>query len=122
MTNKTALLVYSLAILAIFVMAYLSMLPLHLITVRWFDSLGHFVLYGLWGYFFGKAYPRLVIDKAVFTVSVGIAICTAIAILEECLQYLSPYRSFTLSDMALSLLGILTAAGYLNYIRNKKFT
>ena len=118
MSAKVALLIYTLFLFAIFALAYLHMLPLEGITFYWFDSIGHFVLYGFWGYFFGNAYPTKFMTIGKYTVSIGIAITVAIAILEECLQEFSPYRSFSLSDMAFSVSGIIAAAICLN-IRQK---
>ncbi|HEX8561341.1 MAG TPA: VanZ family protein [Flavobacterium sp.] len=119
MTAKAALLLYTLFILAIFIMAYLHMLPLERITFYWFDSIGHFVLYGLWGYFFGRGFSSKIISLGNFIVPTGIVICMVIAVIEECMQAFSPYRSFTISDMGFSLIGILVAAVCLNFKKTK---
>ena len=91
-----------------------------MVQFKWFDLVGHFTLYGIWAYFFGRAFTKTIFKIRQFSLSAGIAICASIAIIEESLQVVSPYRSFTLSDMAFSLLGILTAALYLNSFRVKK--
>lgn len=111
---KSALAWYSAFIVAIFLMAYMRLLPFELIRLRWFDSAGHFFLYGLWGYFFMTAYPQKIKLKNL-KLSKGLIIIVLIAISEESLQSFSANRSFTFSDMGFSLLGILCAAVYLTF-------
>jgi len=43
---------YTLLILTIFALAYLKYIPTELNTIPDYDSIGHFVLYGIWGYLF----------------------------------------------------------------------
>src|SRR5690606_29144923 len=110
----SALACYTAFILAIFLSAYMRLLPFELIRLRWFDSAGHFFLYGLWGYFFMTAYLQKIQFKNL-KVSKGLIMIVLIAITEESLQLLSASRSFTFSDMGFSLLGILCAAVYLTF-------
>lgn len=98
---------YTIFILAIFTLAYMGLIPLEISKIPFYDSIGHFVLYGLWAYFAGMAFSK----KIFIGVSVpkGILIVLLIAILEESLQSLSSIRTFSLSDMYWGFIGIAVA-------------
>jgi VanZ family protein len=119
-TAKSNLIIYTSFIVTVFILAYLNLLPLQFINASWFDSAGHFILYGLWGYFFGRAFSKTLFKIGKFRIPIGIAIATAIAIAEELLQSFSPYRSFTFSDMAFSVAGIVAAAVILQFCHDQR--
>ncbi len=116
MTKKTALLSYSAIILTIFALAYLGKIPTKLHSIPFYDSAGHFILYGLWGYFLGNYFNKPFISFRQYSIPAGIAAAVVIAVVEEFLQRLSPIRSFDYSDLAFGLTGIATACAILNYI------
>lgn len=109
MTRKTALLIYSAFIATVFVLAYFGLIPTKLHDIPYYDSAGHFILYGLWGWFFGRAFAKPLMQLGSFQIPSGIAVVIAIAVVEESLQQLSPLRTFSLTDLGFGLLGILTA-------------
>src|SRR6478672_5914220 len=114
MTKKMQLLAYSALMGLIILSAYFGWIPTKLHDIPFYDSAGHFVLYGLWGYFFGNAFPKPLVRVGNFELQTGIVMMTCIAIIEECLQRLSPMRSFSLSDLGFGLLGIAAACILLN--------
>jgi hypothetical protein len=114
MTKKQVLLSYSAFIGLIILLAYLGLIPTKLHDIPYYDSAGHFILYGLWGYFFGNAYQKPMIAIGRLIVQNGIAMAIIIAIIEESLQQLSPMRTFSLADLGFGLLGITTACAILN--------
>lgn len=100
--------IYTLLLLTIFLLAYLDLIPRGLKAIPFYDSLGHFVLYGTWGYLFGKVFSKI-IQIGSLNIPVGILIVTFIAIIEECLQSLSSVRTFSLFDLGWGILGIVFA-------------
>jgi polysaccharide biosynthesis protein VpsQ len=99
---KPYLIVYTILLVSIFIGAYLQLIPTEIKAIPAYDSIGHFVLYGIWGYLFIKVFPR----KVFGSISLGALIIVAIAILEESLQSLSSVRTFSLLDLGWGLLGI----------------
>ncbi|WP_333599903.1 VanZ family protein [Flavobacterium sp.] len=100
---------YTLLILTIFALAYLKYIPTELNTIPDYDSIGHFVLYGIWGYLFAQTFNKPILSVAKVTVPLGTLLIIPIAITEECLQSLSPVRTFSWFDMGWGLLGITVA-------------
>jgi hypothetical protein len=100
---------YTAFILTVFLLAYLRFIPTQLNAVPYYDSIGHFVLYGTWGYFFARVFNRIVLRFDWIRVQFGILIIIPIATLEESLQSLSPVRTFSLFDLGWGCLGIMIA-------------
>ncbi|CAM3293999.1 hypothetical protein FLLO111716_01600 [Flavobacterium longum] len=120
MTHKIQLVLYSAAMVLIGFLAYAGLIPTKLHDIPYYDSIGHFILYGWWGYLLGKVFHKSV-SGTTFRLPHGIILATAIAIVEETLQQLSPMRSFSLYDLGFDLLGIATSAVVLNHhFRNRK--
>ena len=80
MSNKTQLILYSSAMVLIVALAYKGLIPTKLHDIPNYDSLGHFVLYGLWGYFFGKVFHAAVLSGKRFYLPVGIVIAVIIVV------------------------------------------
>ena len=114
MTKKMQLLTYSTLKGIIIVSAYFGLIPTRLHDIPFYDSAGHFVLYGFWGYFFGNAFDRPIASVANFQIPSGIIVTVIIAAIEEFLQQLSPMRSFSVADLGFGLLGIALACVILN--------
>jgi polysaccharide biosynthesis protein VpsQ len=119
MMPKTQLLLYSALMALIIISAYFRLIPTKL-PIPLYDSIGHFVLYGLWGYFFGNAFPESLLRSEQRYLPVGVIFATLIAIIEEMLQHLSPARSFSIYDLLSGLLGVLTSLIILNVVRKKR--
>ncbi len=100
--------IYTSLLLTIFLLAYLGLIPRGLKAIPFYDSLGHFVLYGTWGYLFGKVFSKI-LQIGSLKIPTGIFIVTIIAITEECLQSLSSVRTFSLFDLGWGILGIFFA-------------
>jgi VanZ family protein len=114
MTKKIQLVAYSILMGVIIFSAYFGWIPTKLHDIPFYDSVGHFVLYGFWGYFFGNAFSRSFIAVRSFSLQNGIVVAALIAITEELLQQLSPMRTFSLYDLGFGLLGISLSCAVLN--------
>ena len=101
--------VYTLFLLTIFVLAYMGHIPTKLNLIPFYDSIGHFVLYGTWGFLFAMAFSRPLAWVGKFAIQKGIFLVVPVAVVEECLQSLSPTRTFSLFDLGWGLLGITFA-------------
>lgn len=100
--------IYTCLLLLIFVFAYLRLIPTELKMVPFYDSIGHFVLYGIWGYLFAKVFDRQ-IRLNILSIPIGVLITFGIAVVEESLQSLSSVRTFSLYDLGWGVLGIFLA-------------
>jgi VanZ family protein len=115
MKEKQQLLIYSLFIVTIMVLAYLGYIPNDkLRVIPYYDLIGHFILYGLWGYFFALAFPRPVVTIGSVRIQAGILVITIIAIIEEFVQRLVPVREFSFFDMFWGIAGIAIACIVVN--------
>lgn len=115
MKTKIHLGLYTIVLLIIFLMAYLRYIPTEIFFFPFFDSLGHFVLYGFWGYFFARAFSTTIAFIGRIEIQRGILLVIPIAIIEESLQSLSAFRTFSFFDMAWGVFGIFVACLVMNY-------
>jgi len=113
-TVKWTLFAYTLFIATIFILAYIGLIPTRLHAIPFYDSAGHFILYGCWGFCLGWTFSKTLIRISVFKIYIGIMIAMAIATIEEFLQQLSPLRTFSLLDLFWGILGIVVACIILN--------
>lgn|SRR5574343_1407732 len=104
---KTYLAIYTTLILTIFALAYLGLIPAEIKYFPYYDSIGHFVLYGMWGYLAGRAFSKNI--SADIGIPTGLVVISIIAILEEFTQSFSAIRTFSFLDLTWGFLGILTA-------------
>ena len=114
MKPRFYLLLYTIFLLTIFILAYLGLIPNTLNGIPHYDSIGHFVLYGLWGFFFANAFNQTVTSFNRIKIQKGIFYIVPIAICEELLQSFSPIREFSYYDMMWGLLGITIACLIIN--------
>lgn len=114
---KIILFAYTFLLLIIFLLAYLGLIPTEIKFIPFYDSIGHFLLYGTWGYLFGRVFTEM-LEIGLLKISMGVFAVYLIAILEECLQPLSSLRTFSLFDLGWGILGIFFA--YIILRLNKK--
>lgn len=94
---------YFLILLAIFVGAYLKVLPPQL-TV--YDKLGHFILLGIASFLSHQVLGRRTVKALAFRVPIGPLLVTFFSLIDEGLQVLSSARSFSLIDLGANWIGI----------------
>jgi len=107
--KKFVFIIYTLFIVLVSVLAYLNIIPTKQITIPYYDLIGHFILYGIWGYLFAIVFHKPCISSNKFILPRGIVLVSVITIVEECLQSLSTVRTFSLLDLGCSMLGITIA-------------
>lgn len=88
-------------------LAYLKYIPTQVKSIPYYDSIGHFMLFGLLGFFAEMAFQGLKKKMFGITLPVGSILIASYAFIDESLQVFSPNRTFDLHDLALGLLGIL---------------
>ena len=111
---KIALTLYTAFIATVFILAYIGLIPNKLNGIPYYDSVGHFALYGLWGFFLAKVFNKSILSIAKLQVQLGILLIIPFAIAEEFLQLLFPIRSFSFFDMGWGIAGIITACIIIN--------
>ena len=93
--------------------AYLGLLNLDALTVPGIDKLLHFALYGALAFFAVSWWAH----RAPWSV---LAVLSVLATLEEAAQSLSALRSFSVVDLAATLLGILVCGGIAGRVVHKR--
>lgn len=88
-------------------MAYLNILPTHLLRWPYADKVLHFLLFGSITFWLYLWWPNLVLPLGKWAVPVAILLPITIAFLEELLQGLSPLRTASLTDLAFDLAGMI---------------
>jgi len=101
---------FTLFIILVIVLAYTNLIPREIDRIPYYDELGHYILYGTWGFLCSKIFSKPLIRKKFFIITYGICIVLCIALIEEFFQLLSPVRTFSLVDLLLGVLGIGVAA------------
>ncbi|OLP20007.1 hypothetical protein BST81_02740 [Leptolyngbya sp. 'hensonii'] len=94
-------------LLGICAFAYLGILPTQLAQIPFYDTIGHFVLLGLASYFIHQALNHRRVRLFSLSLPLGPLLVGLFATSDETIQALSPQRTFSLTDLAASLLGIL---------------
>lgn len=109
MKPNVKLVLYSVFLFIVFLSAYLGIIPTELAFIPFFDSMGHFILYGIWAYLFAKVFGHAILSFGKFVIPGGIFIVIIIAVAEESFQAFFPTRSFSFFDMGWGILGISLA-------------
>jgi polysaccharide biosynthesis protein VpsQ len=99
--------VYFLAILLITFLAYINIVPTELKNVPHYDSVGHFVLFGMFGLLVHLALRRRKTSVAGILVPIGQTLVILYAVIDEYLQKFSNNRTFDLYDLLFGILGII---------------
>lgn len=102
-------------ILVITYLAYKDLLPKEILKkIPHYDSIGHFVLFGMYAYLAQLAFK----GKKFLFVPIGAVLVAVYAVIDEYLQQFSANRSYDVLDLFFGLLGIVAA--YIMYSLNTK--
>jgi len=96
---------FAIFVLAITWLAYNDLIPKQVKVIPYYDSIGHFVLFGIYAYLADLALK----GKTVWFIPVGPGLVILYAVIDEFLQKLSANRTFDLRDLFFGLLGISVA-------------
>jgi hypothetical protein len=107
---RIGLVCHSTLIVAIAAGAYAGVLPTRIAIIPHYDTIMHFVLVGMFGFFLDGALAHRPIVGVPFLPRLGPGIALSLAATEEYLQRLSPRRSSSWGDFAANALGILVCA------------
>ena len=104
---KLRLLIWPQIGLALFatIVAYLDLLPREWLAWPYSDKVLHFLLFGLVAFWLRFWSPQ---TGAFWRRNLPVIVLWMYIVVEECLQILSPYRSFDFVDMGCDLAGVLT--------------
>lgn len=86
--------------------AYIDAIPTEIALVPMYDSIGHFVLYGIWFYLLHEALGR----KTLGMIPLAFLILFPLVALEEFAQNLASTRTFSLIDLSWGVFGMLLVA------------
>ncbi|MES2436542.1 MAG: VanZ family protein [Patescibacteria group bacterium] len=90
------------------IFAYVGTMPTAIKMIPYYDSVGHFLLFGILASAADLALQRKTTKIFGFTLSLGITLVIAFALIDESLQVLSSSRTFDLHDLSFGLVGILS--------------
>ncbi len=93
-------------IVVVSVLAYLQILPTQYKHIPYYDSIGHFMLFGILGYLVHIACNRKHVTLFGFALPVAPVLVICYAIVDEVLQIFSSVRTFDLHDLGFGILGI----------------
>jgi VanZ family protein len=106
---RALLVAYLLFFGSVLVGAYLGILPTEPARLPLFDTLGHFVLFGVGALLLDRAWGGRVIRRRLpfgtASLPAAVLVVGAFAVAEECAQLLSPVRSFDPTDLLASVAG-----------------
>jgi polysaccharide biosynthesis protein VpsQ len=95
---------YTAFIIVVLIGAYVGIIPTEIALVPAYDSIGHFVLYGIWFYLLHEALGR----KMVSVIPLAFLILFPIVALEEFAQTFASTRTFSLVDLFWGFAGMVT--------------
>ncbi len=95
-------------IILVSVLAYLQILPTQYKHIPYYDSIGHFMLFGILSYLFHIAWNRkhVIFLGLAWPAAPILVICYAVV--DEVLQIFSSVRTFDLYDLGFGILGIVS--------------
>ncbi len=94
-------------------MAYLDLIPWRYLSWPFADKFFHTLLFGAITFWLNLWLRGRTLHISRWSLPIAIVVPFAVALAEECLQLLSPYRTFDLFDLSCDLLG-MTAAWWLS--------
>lgn len=107
---RIGLVCHTALIVAIAAGAYAGVLPTQIAFLPFYDTVMHFLLVGMFGFFLDGALSHRPIVGVPFFPRLGPGIALLLAAAEEYLQRLSPRRSSSWGDFAANATGILVCA------------
>lgn len=99
-------------------LAYNNSIPKEIKEIPFYDSIGHFVLFGFLGLIAHYAFRRKRIPLFGRNVPLGPTLAVAYAFFDESLQVFSSNRSFDLGDLFFGVLGIFSFISIASFVRN----
>jgi polysaccharide biosynthesis protein VpsQ len=100
--------IYTVFIIVILVGAYLDVIPTEIAIVPAYDSVGHFVLYGIWFFLLHSALQGKWLSVLSTKVPQASLILSPIIVLEEYAQKFASTRTFSFGDLFWGILGMFT--------------
>ena len=97
-------------------MAYLNLVPWQYLRWPFADKFFHALLFGAISFWLNLWLRGRALHVSRWELPVSIVIPFSVALIEECLQSLSPYRTFDLFDLACDLLGMSLACWLSNKV------
>lgn len=98
--------VYTAFIILVLIGAYMGVIPTEIGMVPMYDSIGHFVLYGVWFYLLHKALNKRTVIILKSAIPLAFLILFPIVSLEEFAQKFASTRTFSLADLSWGFAGI----------------
>lgn len=93
-------------LISVSVLAYLKLVPTEIKAVPYYDSIGHFVLFGIFGFLVEMALRGKKYKLFRLFFPLGATLVALFATVDEILQIFSRNRTFDLHDLGFGLLGI----------------
>ena len=90
------------------ILAYLKLIPHAIKDIPYYDSVGHFMLFGMLAFSLDHALFHRTSKFTGREFPLGSMLVAVYATLDESVQYYSSTRTFDLGDLSFSLLGILS--------------
>ncbi len=118
--TKYLLTIFVLFLITVSFLAYNHLIPTEIKSIPFYDSIGHFVLFGLLGLIAHYAFNRKRVPVFGRMAPIGPTIAIAYAFIDESLQVLSSNRAFDLADLFFGIFGILMFITAAWFIRNIK--
>ncbi len=101
-------------------LAYNKWIPREIEVIPFYDSIGHFVLFGFLGLAAHYAFEQRRVLIFGMSVPLGPTLAVVYAFLDESLQVLSVNRTFDLSDLFFGVLGICCFVSLASAVRHIK--
>lgn len=122
MKNNLTILLYVFITVCIVItlLAYNRLIPTEISAIPFYDSIGHFVLFGTLGLIAHYALGRRRIPVFGRNVPIGPTLAISYAFIDESLQLFSANRTFDISDLFWGVFGILFFITLARFIRNFK--
>lgn len=121
-TNYFTLLLFVMFLLGVSFLAYLKLIPTEIKAIPFYDSIGHFVLFGMLGLIAHYAFNQKRVTVFRLAIPLGPLLAVTYACIDESLQIFSSNRTFDLGDLFFGILGIIlftTGASYMRRVHKK---
>lgn len=89
------------------VLAYLRLIPTEIKSIPYYDSIGHFMLFGMFAFAAEMAFGGRKVSALGIPLSIGASLVALYAVVDESLQAFSAVRTFDLHDLGFGLFGVV---------------